>query len=120
VDPVTQWLDSGFGQRGSTSKIGACFAPPWAASWRCVPDNAATNSMAARTPLRLVELVMAKPTTGGGESDRHQASPEALGLRTWSVPGPRSVHGPSSARQRPSVGDNVDHGRRTDQEQGTT
>ena len=24
VEPVTQWFGSGFGQKGSTSKIGAC------------------------------------------------------------------------------------------------
>ena len=26
VEPVTQWLGSGFGQKGSTSNIGACVA----------------------------------------------------------------------------------------------
>ena len=26
VEPKTQWFGSGFGQNGSTSKIGACFA----------------------------------------------------------------------------------------------
>src|SRR5262245_5210884 len=99
VDPITQWLGSGFGQNGSISKIGACLAPAVLAP---LPLVCAATIAAPATAIRTSAIDTRFMASSSGRAGLYRM--RATRSTCLMILAHEPPHGAQSRRARPLLG----------------